>query len=289
MNFYGNAAQVGEQLLEAFKEGRIPSALAPIFIDHNGERYCGRWSWLNQLIVALRGYSDARTYKGWQEVGRQVRKGEKGFHILEPMRITKVNEETGKEYTITVGFKTGARFGIEQTDGDPIVDEGAQQRFIDALPLIEVARSWGIEIATYNGVEGKAKGVFQIYQSGREVIAIGVENLSTWTHELIHVADHRLGTLIEKGQHWRSETVAELGGCILLHMLGKPEEADAGGAWEYIQCYAQEAGIEPLEACVEVLERTCQAVSLIISDSMDKGKNQEADPSCTQMVLISTP
>jgi hypothetical protein len=123
--------------------------------------------------------------------------------------------------------------------------------------------AWGIEVATYNGIEGKSKGVFQIYNSGREVIALGVENLSTWAHELVHAADHRLGNLTETGQHWASETMAELGGCILLHMLGKLEEADNGGAWEYIQKYAEANDVEPLAACTRMLDRTCQAVILI--------------------------
>ena len=264
MKFYGKAEQIGTLLIKAFKEGTVPKALAPIFIAHNSDRYCSRWSWLNQFIVALHGYSDARTYNGWQEAGRQVRKGEKGFSVLEPVRITKVNEETGEEYTIIIGFKAGVRFGIEQTDGDPLLGQEDQKQFIDALPLIEVAHQWGIKVSTYNGAQGKAQGVFRRYQTGEEAIALGVENLSTWLHELVHAADHRLGNLKEKGQHWRSETVAELGGCILLHLLGKPEEADDGGAWEYIQEYAKQAEIEPLEACVQVLERTCQAVELII-------------------------
>jgi antirestriction protein ArdC len=268
MRFYGKAEETGQLLLAAFEEGRVPAALAPIFIQHNTDRYCACWSWLNQLMVALHGYSDARTYNGWQEVGRQVRKGEKAFYILEPMRITRVNEETGKEYNVLVGFKSGARFGIEQTDGDPLPDGSEQKQFVESLPLFQVAQAWGIEVATYNGAEGKSKGVFQIYSSGREVIAVGVENLSTWAHELVHAADYRLGNLKETGQHWASETVAELGGCILLHLTGQPEAADSGGAWEYIQKYAEANELDPLSACVKMLDRTCQAVALILDTAM---------------------
>jgi hypothetical protein len=268
MKFYGKAEETGQLLLKAFEEGRVPAALAPIFIKHNLDRHCGKWSWLNQLMVALHGYSDARSYKGWQQAGRQVRKGERAFHILEPIRVVRVNERTGEEYTVLLGFKSGARFGIEQTDGDPLPDGSEQQQFVASLPLQQVAQAWGIEVATYNGIEGKSKGVFQIYNSGREVIALGVENLSTWCHELVHAADHRLGNLTEKGQHWASETVAELGGCILLHMLGKPEEADSGGCWQYIEKYAEANDVEPLTACVKMLDRTCQAVSLILDTAM---------------------
>ena len=51
-------------------------------------------------------------------------------------------------------------------------------------------------------------------------IELCVKNLATWCHELVHATDDRNGSLKEKGQHWRSETVAELGGAVLLEVLG---------------------------------------------------------------------
>ncbi len=95
-------------------------------------------------------------------------------------------------------------------------------------------------------------------------IALGVKNLSTWAHELIHAADHRNGKLTELGQHWRSETVAELGGAVLLKILGHHHDADLGGCWEYVQGYAKRQKIDVLKACNLVLERTCEAVALIL-------------------------
>ena len=62
------------------------------------------------------------------------------------------------------------------------------------------------------------------------------------THDLRNqpAADDRLGSLKEWGQHWRSETVAELGGAVLLRLLGFDHEADLGGSWCYVQRYALE-------------------------------------------------
>jgi len=70
--------------------------------------------------------------------------------------------------------------------------------------------------------------------------------------------------LTEYRQHWRSETVAELGGAILLKIIGQDSEADLGGCWEYVTAYAKSAGIHPLTACQRVLKRTCEAISLIL-------------------------
>ena len=76
------------------------------------------------------------------------------------------------------------------------------------------------------------------------------------------------------GQHWRSETVAELGGAVLLRVLGHEEEADLGGCWEYVRQYAAHDGIEVIDACGRVLERSCQAVALIL-DATETLRNQE--------------
>ena len=61
-------------------------------------------------------------------------------------------------------------------------------------------------------------------------IALGVENLSTWCHELVHAADDRNGKL--RGKKVRKETVAELGGAVLLSILGYENKTDLGGCWE---------------------------------------------------------
>jgi hypothetical protein len=55
---------------------------------------------------------------------------------------------------------------------------------------------------------------------------VGVKNLATFAHELLHSADDRNGTMTENGQQWRSETVAELGGAVLLRLLGFEDDVD---------------------------------------------------------------
>jgi hypothetical protein len=117
-----------------------------------------------------------------------------------------------------------------------------------------------LSVDAYNGRESSALGWYR----PKSAIALGVRNLATWAHELVHAGDDRLGKLTERGQHWRSETVAELGGAVLLECVGHPVEADRGGAWDYIQRYARDAGLEPIGACQKVLGRVCDAVALVL-------------------------
>ena len=79
MKFYGHATSVAQQILAQFRAGSLPKALAPIFL-HRGENVpCRKWSWNNQLLVALAGFDDARGVRQWNAVERFVRKGEKAF------------------------------------------------------------------------------------------------------------------------------------------------------------------------------------------------------------------
>ena len=58
--------------------------------------------------------------------------------------------------------------------------------------------------------------------------------------------------------------VAEFGGAILLEILGHETESDRGGCWSYIASYATKHKREPVSVCQELLNRTCNAVALIL-------------------------
>lgn len=262
MKFYGNAERAASDILDAFRSGHLPDKLAPLFIRRKDDRPSSRWSWGNQLIAAIHGCSDARAFGQWLEVDRAVRKGEKARAVILAPCTRKIEGPDGEERTAVYGFRGICVFDISQTDGAPLpqgVDDETAA-FLRNLPLREVAESWGISIEAIDGKAGRALGWYRHKQS----IALGVRNLATWAHEAVHLADDMLGNLVERGQHWRSETVAELGGAILLCCLGMPIDADTGGAWEYISAYARTAEIEPIAACMTVLKRTCDAVQLIL-------------------------
>jgi hypothetical protein len=257
--FHGKAREVAEKVLQAFQEPwRLPAALAPVFIRRKDAIPCNAWSWGNRLIVALHGHTEARGYRQWQQVNRFVREGEQAIHILGP--ITKKIEEGEEEQIVTVGFKAMPVFGLEQTGGEPVpTGDPAADAWLARLPLREVAAEWGVAIDMFNGRQFGPLGSFQ---PGH--VSLGVRNLATWCHELVHAADHRNGNLTEYGQHWRSETVAELGGAILLKILGHEAEADLGGCWEYVTAYSKAAGVHPLTACQRVLKRVCEALCVIL-------------------------
>ena len=257
------------KILDAFQNPATLAAALASMLFSTGGRHVDSYSWMNRLLVALAGYTDAMGFGQWIKVGRCVRKGQKSVTILRPAVITE--EKNGEKKTKVVGYRPVAVFGIEQTD---IVNpekwakhnkggEAADKNISDKI-FLNVAHAWNLTVTAIRGVAGRAQGW---YSPNGKAIALAVENDSTWAHELIHAADDRNGKLIERGQHWRSETVAELGGAVLLLASGYETEADLGGAYKYINHYAKSAGIGIDKACKDVLKRTCEAVMLVLEES----------------------
>lgn len=88
----------------------------------------------NTMLVAVQCYirgtdfGPIANYRKWQELGRQVQAGEKGFYIVHPVIIPveeEVEQDNGEVETVKrqklVGFSPKkTAFVLAQTDGDPV-------------------------------------------------------------------------------------------------------------------------------------------------------------------------
>lgn len=282
--------EASNSIMEQFQSGNLPKALGQVVVAIDSKFPCHtKWSWGNRLLMALAGTDTAMGYNQWETVGRRVRKGTHGFGIFGPIIVDKKDKDGNKTGDkALVGYKLIFVHPIENTD---VVDEvkwnkaaetinKAQER-INNLPLLDVAKAWGITVKTAN--TGRANGW---YSPSGKTIALGVENLSTWAHELVHAADHKLGNLTEKGQHWRRESVAEFGGAVLLYALGYETEADLGGAFKYIEYYAKELNKPVTDACLKVLSRMQKAVELIMETAEELSSPTEDAPVVEEFAAV---
>ncbi len=279
--------EVATRIIRAFRHPEnLPKALAPIFIHRKDDVPCRRWSWHNQLLCAIAGTDDARGYEQWRKAERFVKRGGKAFWILAPC-VKKVTEETDDEdeaeHTIVYGFRSVPVFRVEDTDGKPLSIDRTYDQWILNLPLRDVAESWGINVGTYSHSANQPLGYFRTGTRG-SAIMLGTENLSTWMHELVHAADHRL--IGQSDKRWCKEIVAELGSAVLLECLGQTREADLGGAYEYIQHYACQNQVPMVKACMQTLERVCRCVELILDTAEQEGApNRSIRPEATTLAL----
>ncbi|MCP4359339.1 MAG: hypothetical protein GY796_15100, partial [Chloroflexi bacterium] len=180
MKYNRKAQEAIQKLLAAFKTGQIAQPLAVRYLQRDNPPPMHAWSLQNVLLCLIAGATDARGYKMWPQVGRQVRRGEKACtHILIPLFKSSEDEDEKKRL---VGFTSQPVFDVTQTDGEPLPAEDNPQ-FLESLPLIHVARHWEIDVAAYLGWPGKALGVHRQTLLGEQIM-LGAENLIVWLHEL---------------------------------------------------------------------------------------------------------
>jgi len=271
VKYQGNAREIAESIVEQFKSGNIIAPLSQVFFQ-NPDLPSANYSVGNKLLIALtamfRGvnYTGAGGFKFWQEKNRHVRKGEKAIYILAPLLGKREEEqENGEKKTVSYiyGFKSIPVFAMEQTEGEPLAGQDDREEFIKNLPFREVAEAWGISV----GVDYRPNAL-GYYSPSAQLIGLAVKNLSTWAHELTHAADDRLHKL-SFGQVKEEEIVAELGGAILLTLIGDTYSADIGGCWNYISSYAGNNDEEIISIVMSLLDRTSRCVQFIIDTAIE--------------------
>ncbi len=81
-----------------------------------------QYSFANSLLIHAQN-PDATCvagYRKWQELGRQVRKGEQAIKIFVPFKKKMEDPDTGEEGYRVTGFGLGNVFDVAATDGEPL-------------------------------------------------------------------------------------------------------------------------------------------------------------------------
>jgi hypothetical protein len=173
--------QALESIAQRFKEGDIPEAIAySMFPIPNIP--ASKWSLFNRTLMFISGTGDARGFRQWKEVGRHVTKGSKSFTILVPRLVKKQSEDEEEAKPILAGFLAVPVFRVEDTEGEPLDYQNIE---LPDLPLMEVAKDWGISVKAIPG-NYHYSGYFS--QDRRE-IGLASKEESVFFHELAHYAD----------------------------------------------------------------------------------------------------
>jgi hypothetical protein len=146
----------------------------------------------NNIWLIMMAKPDARRVAGfqrWKQMGRYVRKGEKGIPILAPI-TRKDEDDSGHEITRLAGFKVVYVFDISQTDGEPLPDapewKSPQQNAELQARLVAYAESQGIRVQIQS-LSGETQGV----SLGGEIHLSPEAGTKTLIHEIAHELIHR--------------------------------------------------------------------------------------------------
>ena len=178
----------------------------------------------NSMLIMIQkpDASLCQSFTGWKQMGRYVKKGEKGIRILAPSPYKKkieqpkvgsdgkqIFDKSGKAVTEEtevqmMAFKPVSTFDVSQTEGDPIPSLGVEelsgsvegyQNLFEALK-----RSCPVPVA-FEDIKSGAKGYFDL-ENNRIAIKSGmseVQNVKTLIHEMTHQKLHSIDQKTGKG------------------------------------------------------------------------------------------
>ena len=228
------------QQLEAGKSETLTAYLGAMARFHN-------YSFGNILAIARQRPTATRVagFGTWKEMGRFVKKGEKGIQILAPMigyRRKKDDAEqdrdaSAKPQPMLIGFRAVYVFDVAQTEGEDLPEfehditgeVGAHHdRLIAFLAQQNIALEFNEKIAPALGVSYGGKIALLPGQSKAEEFTTLVHETA---HELLHKAERRTMTTATV-RETEAEAVAFIVG--QSHWLGEWATASS----DYIQMYA---------------------------------------------------
>lgn len=255
------------------------------------------YSFTNIMLIATQKPTATHVagIRTWNQLGRRVRKGEKGILIFAPLIGWKRKPEEAKptsrrkknsaaqpteaeRVSYLLGFRGVYVWDIEQTEGEPLpeMDNTVQGDVTESLPrLIEFVASQQIKLEFSDKISPSRGmsygGMIRVLPDMQPS-----ETLSTLIHELAHEMLHKAErrTLTTKTVR---ETEAEAVAFVVCNALGLETGT---GSVDYIQLYHGDAKL--LQESLEVVQRTASVILGAISP------REEATPVIPATSTIST-
>lgn len=223
-----------DELIAALEQGQSERLLEHLAFQARFHQY----SFGNSLLIAVQKPEATHVagFQSWKELGRVVRKGEKGILILAPLvRRRKQEEQDENSGPEVFGFRAVYVFDVSQTEGAalPEFSRVAGDPGERLSLLKELVAQHGVELR-YEENLGGAEGVSE---GGKIALRIGLapaEEFSVLVHELAHELLHRSARRQETTRRVR-ELEAEAVSYVVSKAAGLEGLAHSS---DYIQLYA---------------------------------------------------
>ena len=220
----------------------------------------------------------------WNQLGRKVKKGERGIRILAPVIgiRRKKDEEAEKDIrtqnqAVLVGFRAAYVFDVSQTEGAELPEfsgrvSGSAGEYRDRLVDFVIAQGIALEfkesIAPALGMSYGGKIALLPGQSSAEEFSTLVHELA---HEMLHKAERRTAT---------TKTVRETEAEAVAFVVGKAIGLETGRASaDYIHLYHGNASL--LTESLEVIQKT-SALILAAIENPEAETAEEPEPELAQ-------
>ena len=202
------------------------------------------YSFNNQLLMYLQGLNEpVATYKAWQNLGRQVKRGSTAKVILRPI----IYEDKETEEAEIKGFKLiKCIFGLSETEGEELPPPTPRKWDLD-----KALANLAIKLGKFNELNGNIGG----RASGDKIVVNPLFNgLEVYIHEMAHVLLHtdKKSNLDKSLKEYQAEATAFI---VCKELLDGYEGKEQIG---YIQAWL--AGTKPSDDVVKEVLSTADKI-----------------------------
>lgn len=306
------AAEARKQEMDQMAE-KLEAGVKDVFQGENYKAYldfCAkmpRYSINNQILIMMQkpDATMCQSFTGWKEMGRFVKKGEKGIRVMAPAPYKIEREQdkldgNGKPILDADGepvkervevkvnaFKPVSTFDISQTDGEPVprlgVDElvGTVEGYETLMEAIRQASPVPI---SFENIESGAKGYFHV-EENRIAIQEGMseaQTVKTALHEASHATLHNKEAQNadnDKKTRNQKECEAESVAYVVCQHYGVDT---AEYSFPYVAGWSSDKEVPELKASLDTIRRAASDLIGKIDDKIaeltqSKDKNQFAE------------
>lgn len=301
------AAEARKKEMDQMAE-KLEAGVKDVFQGENYKAYldfCAkmpRYSVNNQILIMMQkpDATMCQSFTGWKEMGRFVKKGEKGIRVMAPAPykmereqdkigadgkpvLDKDGEPVKEVVEIKVNaFKPVSTFDISQTDGEPVprlgVDEltGSVEGYATLMEAIKQASPVPI---TFESIESGAKGYFHV-EENRIAIQEGMseaQTVKTALHEASHATLHNKeaqSSDSDKKSRNQKECEAESVAYVVCQHYGIDT---AEYSFPYVAGWSSDKEVPELKASLDTIRRAAADLIVKIDEKvaeLTQGKEQ---------------
>lgn len=218
-----------------------------------------RYSFGNCMLIAMQRPDATRVagFHKWQDLGRQVRKGEHGIRILAP-HTYKGTDDNGEEET-RVYFRAVSVFDLSQTDGEPLPEIPCEPLTGDShagmLPRLERfagSIGWTVE----SGDTGDADG-YAAPKEQRIRISDRLSEPNRRVRTLVHELVHALGIGYAEYGREVAEVLTETAAFVACRSLGLDT---AGMAVPYVASWGESDDLDAIKTYADVVDTMARQI-----------------------------
>ena len=292
------AAEARKQEMDQMAQ-KLEAGVKDVFQGENYKAYldfCAkmpRYSINNQILIMMQkpDATMCQSFTGWKEMGRFVKKGEKGIRVMAPASykmereqdklgadgkpvLDKDGEPVKEVVEVKVNaFKPVSTFDISQTEGEPVprlgVDEltGSVEGYATLMEAIKQASPVPI---SFENIESGAKGYFQV-EENRIAIQEGMseaQTVKTALHEASHASLHNKEAMnadSDKKSRNQKECEAESVAYVVCQHYGIDT---AEYSFPYVAGWSSDKEIPELKASLDTIRRAASDLIVKIDEKI---------------------